>query len=164
MKQEDKDLLLRYLSMALPYNLKLQYQGKDYDYFGIDRGRIFVNIARPGEWLSHTNIYEVKPYLRPMSSMTEEEDKERIRLGIWRNSQAKGCEVTRIIPDTSEDYSSQPLQNALKFLLKKHFDIFGLIPKGLAIAVTEENNPYDTKEEQIWDTTHYMQNQKYLYF
>lgn len=83
------------------------------------------------------------PYLRPLSSMTKEEDEKRIQLGIWRSSQINGCEVTRIVPDTSfEIYNSQPFQNALNFLLRGHFDIFGLIPKGLAIEITEDNNPY----------------------
>jgi hypothetical protein len=30
----------------------------------------------------------------------------------------------------------------IDWMLNKHFDIFDLIPKELAIAVTEENNPY----------------------
>ena len=32
--------------------------------------------------------------------------------------------------------------DVIDWLLKNHFDFRGLIPKGLAIAVTEENNPY----------------------
>lgn len=87
------------------------------------------------------------PYLRPMSSMTAEEDEKRIRLGIWRSSRTNGHEVTRINPDIAQSYNSQAFQRALDFLLKNHFDIFGLIPKGLAIAVTKENNPYNIKEE-----------------
>lgn len=141
MKQEDKDLLLRYLSMALPYELKLQYQGKDYDYLGIDRGRIFVNIARIGEWLSCINTYEVKPYLHPMSSMTDEEKKEFDEFCVinefaWKGNSEIGYKNQAII-----------MSNAINWLLKKHFDIFGLIPKGLAIAVTKENNTYNITEE-----------------
>lgn len=61
---------------------------------------------------------------------------------------ANGYEVTRINPEgISESYDSQAFQNALDFLLREHFDIFGLIPKGLAIEVTEENNPYSITEE-----------------
>lgn len=30
----------------------------------------------------------------------------------------------------------------MDWLLSKHFDVRGLIPKGLAIEVTKENNPY----------------------
>ena len=135
--------------MALPYRIIIDY---GYNAFDVHKGNY---IKQGSKCLLNCNLLDVfvsprqnekgeyiKPYLRPMSSMTEEEDEERIQLGIWRSSQTKGYEVTRIDPDTSECYNSQAFQNALKFLLKNHFDIFGLIPKGLAIEVTEENNPY----------------------
>ena len=96
------------------------------------------------------HIITAKPYLRPLSSMTEEEDKQRIKLGIWRSSHINGySEVTRISPDNSERISeridSQDFRCALTWLLQNHFDIFGLITKGLAIEVTEDNNPYKEK-------------------
>lgn len=59
------------------------------------------------------------PYLRPMSSMTEEEHKEYEE---W-------------LPDGFN-------VNTIDWLNAHHFDYRGLIPKGLAIEVTEENNPY----------------------
>ena len=128
MKQENKDLLWRYLSMALPYELKLQYQDIDYDFLGIDRGHIFVNIIRPGEWLPHIDIYEVKPYLRPMSSITLEEIEEfRHFKNYLRESECK-IHIANY--------------NQIQWLLEKHFDFMGLIPRDLAIEVTEENNPY----------------------
>ncbi len=152
MKQEDKELLLRYMSMALSYDLQVKtdednepytllsvHHNKGIALIGIDMGGVYAT--------SKVKIDTVKPYLRPMLSMTKKEDEERILLGIWRSSQFNGCEVTRINPDTSESCNSQPFQKALNFLLRGHFDIFGLIPKGLAIEVTEENNPYSTMEE-----------------
>ena len=33
--------------------------------------------------------------------------------------------------------------DSIAFLLENHFDFLGLIPLGLAIEVTEENNPYE---------------------
>lgn len=148
MKQEDKDLLLRYLSMALPYDVILDYS------FIADKQRIhtkmpltYRNIGTVvlDEW--HTNEEIFKPYLRPMSSMTEEEDKQRIQLGIWRSSQTNGHEVTGIKPDISQSYNSQAFQRAFNFLFKNHFDIFGLIPRDLAVEVTKENNPYNIVEK-----------------
>lgn len=140
MKQKDKDkeLLLRYISMALPYGVVIKITS--------DGGMLEVshNMRLDAELLAdllHTED-DFKPYLRPMSSMTDEEDKKRIQLGIWRSSQTNGYEVTRISPDIPECYNSQAFQNALDFLLREHFDIFGLIPKGLAIEITGENNPY----------------------
>lgn len=154
MKQEDKDLLLAYLSMALPFGVKLKKYNEDnsaVELYSINLEHETIQywsykssslqIGGYGHLIRHDKL-QFKPYLRPMSSMTEEEDKQRIQLGIWRSSQANGHEVTGIKPDIFESYNSQAFQNALGFLLKNHFDIFGLIPKGLAIAVTEENNPY----------------------
>lgn len=72
--------------------------------------------------------------------MTKEEDRIRIDLGIWKSNQYDG-QIKGILQDVAY---ANPLnfQNALIWLLQNHFDIFGLIPKGLAIEVTEENNPY----------------------
>ena len=162
MKQEDKELLLRYMSMALPYGVKILHNGWDFDrdcefssvetLIGIN-DRFILTLWR-GEKDEHSiqeplSILDYKPFLRPMSSMTEEEDKKRIQLGIWRSSQTNGYEVTRITPDIPECYNSQAFQNALDFLLREHFDIFGLIPKGLAIEITEDNNPYNIAEDRV---------------
>ena len=164
MKQKDKDkeFLLRYMSMALPYGVKILHNGWDFDrdcefssvetLTGIN-DRFILTLWR-GEKDEHSiqeplSILDYKPFLRPMSSMTEEEDKKRIQLGIWRSSQANGYEVTRITPDILECYNSQAFQNALDFLLREHFDIFGLIPKGLAIEITEGNNPYNIAEDRV---------------
>ena len=141
MTQEEVQLLLKDLSARLPYGVcvHIRYKEGEPCY-----GKL---TSRDIQWFIDSNIEVIKPYLRTMSSMTEEEDKQRIQLGIWRSSQTNGHEVTGIKPDISQSYNSQAFQRALIFLLKNHFDIFGLIPKGLAIAVTKENNPYNIMEE-----------------
>ena len=70
----------------------------------------------------------VKPYLRPMSSMTEEEKEE------YCNLQTKFL--------CSSQYPVTDAYELFDWLNARHFDYRGLIPMGLAIAVTEENNPY----------------------
>lgn len=142
MKQEDKDLLLRYLSMALPYGVKVRDNLGRTDKLTLGHDYL-ASLYYEGSstWMNY------KPYLRPMSSMTEEEDKQRIQLGIWRSSQTNGHEVTGIKPDISQSYNSQAFQRAFNFLLKNHFDIFGLIPRDLAVEVTKENNPYNIAEK-----------------
>jgi hypothetical protein len=67
---------------------------------------------------------DIKPYLRPMSSMTEEEKEEYHKL----------CDSYYGIYFDSID--------SIDWLNKHHFDYRGLIPKNLAIEVTKENNPY----------------------
>ena len=71
--------------------------------------------------LFRTNdIPRFRPYLRPMSSMTEKEHKEYEQ---W-------------LPDGFNI-------NTVNWFLENHFDFMGLIPKDLAIEVTKENNPYE---------------------
>ena len=138
MTQEDKKLLLADLCARLPYgvNAEGEYEEDvDYnnpfpgieksighidgiDHIGFDDGEVYVTIEGIPCELSY-----VKPYLRPLSSMTEEEKEELIK-NFWGSHTAK---------DTFEE---------LSWYLSKHFDINELIPKGLAVAVTEENNPY----------------------
>ena len=76
--------------------------------------------------ISVDNVDKIKPYLRPMSSMTEEEKKEYDKLFSIRSQGETYCENWEWID----------------FMNSHHFDYRVLIEKGLAIAVTEENNPY----------------------
>lgn len=119
MTQEEKQLLLVDLCARLPYNTRVHITHPSKD-VGLDA------------WLTTGTIENisffgsVKPYLRPMSSMTEEEIKEERRL--WN-----------IITNTRNDLH----YIYTDFLLSHHFDYRGLISMGLAIEVTEENNPYN---------------------
>ena len=72
------------------------------------------------------------PYLRPMSSMTEEEEEEFVLFTDTMFRYGKNNNLCCLSLD------------AIHWLLKKHFDYQGLIDKGLAIEVTKENNPYET--------------------
>lgn len=109
--------------MALPYGVMVNYGGYEGCDYTLTRLRDF-----PTE--------DLKPYLRPMSSMTEEEFNE------WYNVYYTAAE--------EEMRYSQPIVCAsiigygakFDWLLEHHFDFMGLIPMGDAIEVTEENNPY----------------------
>lgn len=133
MTQEDKDLLLKDLSARLPY------------------GVIMTNIELCETHYPltcedlHDAMYEEDwddvPYLRPMDSMTEEEKEEL--LSLMREETKEMIELMR--NDNFGVLKGKYHFNCLKelnWLLKNHFDFKGLIPKGLAIAVTKENNPY----------------------
>lgn len=117
MKQEDKQLLLKDLCARLPYGVHLFTNSKHHIRL--------LTISRDLDydeqyWINGLyDVDEVKPYLRTISSMTDEEHKEYEQ---W-------------LPDGFNI-------NTVNWLLEHHFDFMGLIPKGLAIEVTEENNPY----------------------
>lgn len=151
MIQQDKELLLRYMSMALPYMVKAWYKYETWN------SKKFVTSVRlvdekialsskfnkEGDWFPFEEAGEIliKPYLRPMSSMTEEEKKEFDDFCVidefaWKGNSDIGYKNQAII-----------MSDAINWLLEKHFDFMGLIPKGIAIEVTEENNPYKTMEE-----------------
>lgn len=138
MTQGDKELLLKYLCMALSYDLQVKVEGdnepytllsvhpnKDIALIGIDMDGVYAT--------SKVKIDTIKPYLRPMSSMTKEEKKEFdnfcvIDEFVWEGKTEIGYKNQAII-----------MSVAINWLLKKHFDFMDLIPKGLAIEVTEEN-------------------------
>ena len=83
-----------------------------------------------GRWLINDAYYieEVKPYLRPLESMTEEEEKEFIDLAF------------RI--DLKDDNA---IIEQVDWLIAHHFDFRGLIKEDLAIEVNPENNPYENR-------------------
>lgn len=118
MKQQEKDLLLKDLCARLPYKVIINYSGyEECNYTLAAINSSTINNSFPLE--------NCKPYLRPMSSITEEEMKEyeRLHKGI--------AELNDIAFIALND-----------FLNSHHFDYRGLIPLGLAIEVTKENNPY----------------------
>lgn len=112
----EKDKLLKYLCMALPYDVI--YRRND----GSNIKLKSINIEN--NKLNYTDDIEereCKPYLRSMSSMTEEEKDE----------------YYDIIFDSEIDIQ-------LEFLLSKHFDFMGLIYDGLAIEIVDVDK--DKKE------------------
>ena len=116
MTQEQKDLLLKDLCGRLPYGVKVQTAYPDAkilegiqfpDYIGISDGYYSLDVM------------ECKPYLFPLSSMTEEQRNEYHEL------------LYDPIHGINIDY--------FDWCHKNHLDCRGLIPKGLAIDVTGLN-------------------------
>ena len=135
MTQEDKELLLVDLCSRLPYGVVVELDGK----FGFNKGtRVLVK-----ELLDLYCVEGIKPYLRPMSSMTEEEKKEFIDATDGDLRYSKVFDVIKPMRE-SEDYCASFVSylKSIDWLNAHHFDYRGLIEKGLAIAVTEEKNPY----------------------
>ena len=132
MKQEDKDLLFRDLCARIPYNVKC-YNSKYRSDLAEEIICITANYNHPCVQLG-TYLYkleQVKPYLFPLSSMTEEQKKE------YR----KVCELdTEILSKHPMDGTLFPaLYNSQDWLNKNNFDYRGLIPMGLAIDATNLN-------------------------
>ena len=130
MTQEDKLLLLQDLSARLSYGVKVQHQHQDY----LNEVQTIENISRKYGEIETESVLgfvdDFKPYLRPMSSMTEEEKNEY--LNTFKKS----------IIGTDEEDGRVWTVSSIDWLNAHHFDYRGLIEKGLAIEVTKENNPY----------------------
>ena len=140
MTQEEKELLLKDLCARLPYGIWFQSYHSESGIDGKGTFDFYIDIDSEdaiGHIKSVCDTNNNKPYLRPMSSMTEEEIKD---FGGYINTQPithqqgyKGYTV-----NCSHYYTVSEID----WLNERHFDYRGLIPLGLAIAVTEENNPY----------------------
>jgi hypothetical protein len=142
MTQEEKQLLLIDLCARLPYGVKLRYVED-------------LVVKKESHTITLNNIYlehiingdaDIKPYLRPMSSMTEEEYTE------YRTMQGRNCDYgeaticvskslyPRHLYDDGEPvkitvyYPNPVIQD---WLNKKMFDYRGLIPMGLALEAPE---------------------------
>lgn len=117
MIQEEKKLLLKDLSGRLPYGVKINVP----HHYGDEDGIISLDAF----WLHDIQHgrKEIKPYLRPMSSMTEEEMIEFERLSF--------------IYDTS-DGSMLFSEKGLDWLNAHHLDYRGLIPMGLALEAPKD--------------------------
>lgn len=113
MTQEEKELLLKDLSARLLYGVKVQYTSK--------LGEVIVKELRGSDIEVLFDGYypeRYKPFLRPMSSMTEEERKEYKHLVAFGGS-----------PNGASNF--------VDWLNAHHFDYRGLIKKGLALEAPE---------------------------
>ena len=114
MTQEDKELLLKDLCTRLPYGVKVKVLNEDILSQDSEEGFIvgkenanddcFVIQCSSDSYVLFYNDF--KPYLRPMSSMTEEEKKECLKITFVE---------------------------ATDWLNSHHLDYRGLIEKGLAL-------------------------------
>lgn len=131
MKIEDKQLLLQDLCARLPYGVKISVDNKVESLQGIN---ILDNVAEYGTFLS-SDIEEVKPYLFPLSSMTEEQ-KNDLTKNLHSNVFVKD-EISFWCLFTANMMGEW--KKVFEWCVKNHFDICGLIPMGLAINATELN-------------------------
>lgn len=116
MTQEEKELLLKDLFARLPYGAFVQFE--------VDGQKTIKPLTV--DFLSSTWYHTefIKPYLRPMSSMTEE---EKI---IYQSKQS-------IIFDFKNNKLYVDNYYSLDYLNSIHIDYRGLIEKGLALEAPE---------------------------
>ena len=152
MTQEDKELLLKDLNQRLLYGVKVNYSGKIPMLGEVSNNvgeltGIMPNLQCP--FYIHGSCWgfdDIKPFLRPMDSMTEEEKED-----FYQNCLDMDVEDIRYendgelpLPYNQKDkfiwFESIYIDNvicAMDWLNAHHFDFRGLIERGLALEAPE---------------------------
>lgn len=134
--------LLNYICISVPFELIVQYEGTDYYLDGMTSWNEVQLATMDYTSLNYTvPLSDIKPYLRPLSSMTEDENDDLYESGgqaCWIN----GSEIR-----VDEFAGFKETYRSLIWLVRNHFDCFNLINQGLAIKVTKNNNPYKQNEK-----------------
>ena len=143
MTQENKELLLKDLCARLPYGVKIKLIRWD-----IDEGMYINTTLEPDDIERLLNVEEddteIKPYLFPLSSMTEKqlyELKEATDFKYNDNTLelVEWTETHRTLEFWLEEVPQYKVIEIFDWLNKNHFDYRCLIEKGLAIDATGLN-------------------------
>lgn len=156
MTQEDKELLLKDLCARLQYKVIVDY---DYNAHYLRKGNYVKHVKHGSKSILTCDLLDVfmsprqnevgeyiKPYLFPLSSMTDEQKREFYKFfeeGITESAN----ETRQWLRTKRADETRRPITIAyvmvhelvIEWLNKNHFDYRGLIEKGLAIDATNLN-------------------------
>ncbi len=129
MEEKNKQLLITDLCARLPYGVWVECCGVSGKLDNVwithfyNGGNAVVDVNGNTDFFHDSDYFDItkiKPYLRPMSSMTDEEDIRR-------------CAFLDDIEGGIED----AIPNYIDWLNSHHFDYRGLIEKGIALEAPE---------------------------
>lgn len=140
MTQEEKNILLKDLSARLPYHPTVKIYNDSWE--GCKIGE-FDNLL----YYHHVEAFlcdriKIKPYLRPIASMTEEEVGQLFHILKINEENAKewikvnDIGIIRLFTEEGKDFYE--IAEAMDYLHSIHIDYRRLIEKGLAIEAPEE--------------------------
>ena len=139
MKQEDKELLLKDLCGHLLHGVKVRYSSpKEFrtcTLHSINPTYNTVDLWSKDACFTSVDISKIKPYLYPLSSMTEEQKEE------FRNKFDINIDISKIFDgiDFCGSISFRTISEIIDWLNENHFDYRGLIERGFAIDCTNLN-------------------------
>jgi hypothetical protein len=131
LNEQEETLVLNDICARLIHGVKIakvdimteEAQGA-YEAISVNKDRKTVAFDTPDCVIHcYRNMEMVKPYLRPMSSMTEEERNEYLSIKMQETERVALAEV----------YRPEAISEIMDWLNKHHFDYRGLIEKGLAL-------------------------------
>ena len=137
MTKEDKELLLKDICSRLPYNVEMHIKGE----YKTPRTIFSIHIEDKtvgyfkGLQYNEELIENIKPYLRPLSSVTQEECTQLFVLlprhyVIYQDQIHNLGENGKILPEH--------IETIIDFYNSHHLDWRGLIPKGLALEAPKD--------------------------
>ena len=141
LNEQEETLVLNDICARLIHGVKIakvdimteEAQGA-YEAISVNKDRKTVAFDTPDCVIHcYRNMEMVKPYLRPLTSMTDYERKE----------------YNDIVKNIIDFYDCPKSEDVCFFVVlidwlnANHFDYRGLIERGLAIKVTPDNNPYE---------------------
>ena len=142
MNREEKDLLLKDLCARVNTNLVCSIYRTDDEGVGY-RDEILHGYCKGDIWyefyfrddcsIGIDNVSKIKPYLLPISNMSDEQKEEYNR---WKH-EVPVCHYE--YGDVVEEIELFDSPESFEYLIENHFDINGLIEKGLAIDATGLN-------------------------
>ena len=137
MTQENKELLLKDLLGRVLYGVKVDYHSNIFT-LGYNLYLNNSNVAFENYPMLYflENIESVKPYLRPMSSMTKEEKNVFYQLVMKFNEYE--LFYYNLQNRNFYDYLFRYTSELLDWLNAHHFDYRGLIPRGLALEAPKD--------------------------
>jgi hypothetical protein len=156
MTQQEKDLLIKDLCSRLPYGVKCEDgYGNVLELNGINNPNT-VTFKCSDKTFWSTNLDECKPYLFPLSSMTEEQ-KSYLYFNTNFEVDMFGKLVVKMDADDNYLYTDlSDYTSIINWLIENKFDYQGLIPMGLAIDATglniysnKNNTYYDNRTKKI---------------
>lgn len=139
----DKELLLKDLCGRLPYGVKIKTINDDDIYTLLslhpNKGVAVVGMEFDDVFItSKIKIEDIKPYLYPLSSITEEQKRELWEMG-WSFDGVSIDNESGSDMIEFELVSSDSASYLIDWLNAHHFDYRGLIRDGLAIDATNLN-------------------------
>lgn len=136
MTKEEKQLLLIDLCARLPYGLKVKCEKYTFPVTILYAGNIYeVKFAETGG-IEH--IGAIKPYLLPMSSMTEEEYKEFSKISGLLKSKEDNYFSNHLPEWGNSIITERVMVRTIDWLNSHYFDYRGLIPMGLALEAQKD--------------------------
>ncbi len=142
-------LELKHLAPYLPHGLIINQHREDLDKnYQSEMVALFSDkikvISEKFPFSEEIGYYEAKPILRPLSDLTKEiehDGKKFVPLGVLQLHDNVKIDCDGVVTDGRDEYGLKWLAyESMQFLLNWHFDVFGLIEKGLAIDINTLDN------------------------